>query len=82
MSPEIDELAKKIVSLDPEVQDHLLETVAKLNFQKGLHQLSEKYRKRLQREKRLNESAEEILEQLRQSREKIARKNYPIENCY
>ena len=34
----------KIADLAPKDQEHLLDTVAQLNFQRGLHKLSEKYK--------------------------------------
>jgi len=42
---EIDELAQKIVTLDPSKQEVLLEKVAELNFRRGLEALSQKYQK-------------------------------------
>jgi len=40
----IDDLASVITDLDPDDQQVLLDKVAHLNFQKGLHDLTEKYR--------------------------------------
>ncbi len=72
MSPNIDELAEHIAALDPASQTALLEKVTELNFQKGLAYLSQKYRERLAREGRLNQTVGEIMTQLEQVREEIA----------
>jgi len=43
----IDDLANVITELEPSEQQALLDKVAQLNFQKGLHDLADKYRARL-----------------------------------
>ena len=73
----IDELAREIIALDQSQQEVLLEKVAQLNFQKGLHQLAEKYRARLAREERLNIPDEEVWAELHRVREEIASNDYP-----
>lgn len=73
----IDELAREITALDPSQQQTLLEKVAQLNLQKGLLDLSEKYRARLAREHRLNISSEEVWAELHRIREEIAAHDYP-----
>lgn len=73
----IEELAKAIVTLSPLEQQALLEKVAQLNFQKGLHELSEKYRARLAREGQLDVPAGEIWAELHRLREEIAKRDYP-----
>lgn len=73
MSAQIAELAEKVANLAPKDQEHLLDTVAQLNFQQGLYKLSEKYKNRLKNENRISEKAEEIMAKLRESRERIAR---------
>ena len=76
MSTAIEELAEKIANLDANSQEHLLERVAVLNFQNGLTKLSQQYKARLKKEKRLNENTEEILQELRRVRDEIAAKDY------
>lgn len=73
----IDDLALVITALDTSEQQILLEKVAQLNFQKGLHDLSEKYRARLDGEGRLNVPAEQVWDELRRAREEIAERDYP-----
>ena len=73
----IDELARKITSLDPSEQQVLLERVAQMNFRKGLHDLAQKYRARLAREDRLNIPTEEVWAELHRVREEIAEHDYP-----
>lgn len=73
----IDQLAKVITELNPTEQQALLDKVAQLNYQKGLHDLAEKYRARLARGGKLNASPEQILEELNHTRQKIAEDDYP-----
>jgi hypothetical protein len=46
----IDDLANVITELDASEQQALLDKVAQLNFQKGLHDLAATYRARLARQ--------------------------------
>lgn len=73
----IDDLASVITDLDPSEQQALLDKVAQLNFQRGLHDLAEKYRARLAREGQLNSPAERIWIELRRIRDQIAEHDYP-----
>jgi len=73
----IDELAREITALDPSQQEALLDKVAQLNVQKGLHELAEKYRARLAREGRLNMPQERVWAELHRIREEIATHDYP-----
>jgi hypothetical protein len=73
----IDDLASVITNLDPSEQQTLLDKVAQLNFQKGLHDLAEKYRARLARADQLNATTEQIWIELHRIREEIARHDYP-----
>jgi hypothetical protein len=73
----IDDLAREITSLEPSAQEALIDRVAQLNFQKGLHDLAEKYRARLAREDSLNVPSEEIWAELHRIREEIAEHDYP-----
>jgi hypothetical protein len=72
MSTRIDELADTISHLDPMEQKALLEKIAVRNFKRGLIELSVEYRTRLEREKKSNQTAEEILIELEKTREKAA----------
>ena len=74
----IEDLAREITSLDPSEQQALIDKVAQLNFQKGLHNLAEKYRARLAREDALNVPAEKVLAELHRIREEIAEHDYPV----
>lgn len=73
----IDDLAREITSLDPSEQRALIDKVAQLNFQKGLHDLAEKYRSRLASEGRLSIPAEQVWAELNRIREEIAEHDYP-----
>lgn len=73
----IDDLAREITTLDASEQQALLEKVAQINFRKGLHELSEKYRARLARENRLNIPPDEVWAELHRIREEIATHDYP-----
>ena len=73
----IDDLANVITGLNPSEQQALLDKVAQLNFQKGLHNLADKYRARLGREGHLNSPTEQIWIELRRIREQIAEHDYP-----
>lgn len=74
---DIDDLARQITSLDPSEQQALIDKVAQLNFQKGLHALAAKYRSRLASEDRLNISADVLWAELQRIREEIATHDYP-----
>jgi len=73
----IDDLANVITDLDSSEQQALLDKVAQLNFQKGLHDLADKYRARLARESQLEESSEQVMIELHRIREQIAENDYP-----
>ena len=73
----IDDLANSITELNPAEQRALLDKVAQLNFQKGLHELAEKYRSRLARDNQLNSPPEQIWIELHRIREEIAQHDYP-----
>ncbi len=76
MSSRIDKLAEKIAILEPSEQKELLEKIAELNYQHGLEDLSQKYRKRLAKEGKLNQNANEVMIELEKIREKIASDEY------
>ena len=73
----IDDLANVITQLDPSEQQALLDKVAQLNFQKGLHDLAEKFRARLAREGQLEARSEKVWTELHRIREQIAEHDYP-----
>jgi len=73
----IDDLANVITELEPSEQQALLDKVAQLNFQKGLHDLADKYRARLARESQLEESSEQVMIELHRIREQIVENDYP-----
>jgi len=73
----IDDRANAITDLESSEQQALLDKVAKLNFQKGLHDLAEKYRARLARQNQLNSPPENVWIELHRIREEIAQHDYP-----
>lgn len=73
----VDELAKAITALPPEEQEALIDKLADLSFQKGLADLSDRYRARLAREGRLDIPADEVWEELRRIRNEVAARAYP-----
>ncbi len=73
----IEDLAREITALDPSQQEALLDKVAQLNLQNGMHKLAEKYRARLAREGRLNVTQEKVWAELHRIREEIAIHDYP-----
>jgi hypothetical protein len=73
----IDDLANVITDLDPSEQQTLLDKVAQLNFQKGLHDLADRCRVRLARESQLKVPSEQIWIELHRTREQIAEHDYP-----
>lgn len=77
MATSIDDLAREITSLDPSEQQALIDKVAQLNFQKGLHELAEKYRSRLASEGRLDVPLEQVWAELHLIRQEIAAHDYP-----
>ena len=76
MTPNLDELAQQIVALDRTAQEALLEKVAELNFQRGLEALARKYRERLARAGKLDQSTADIMAELEQVREALAAHDY------
>ena len=76
MAPNIKELAEQIATLELSEQEELLEEVADLNYQRGLTQLSQKYRERLSAASRMDQKAEEVMAELGRIREEIATREY------
>lgn len=77
MTARVEELAQQITLLNESELQALLERVEELNFRRELRALSDRYRKRLEGQGELNESAEEILRKLKPIREEIASREYP-----
>ena len=73
----VDELAKTITALPRSEQEALIDEVARLNFLKGLADLSDRYRARLARQERLDIPAEEVWEELRRIRDEVADRACP-----
>lgn len=73
----VDELAKTITALPRSEQEALIDKVARLNFLKGLSDLSDRYRARLARQARLDIPAEEVWEELRRIRDEVAERACP-----
>jgi hypothetical protein len=77
MTSTVENLAAKIAALEEHEQQTLWGRVVELNFHRGLYHLSEQYRERLQRQRELGRSVEEVLAELRLIREEIAAHDYP-----
>ena len=77
MASTIENIALQIVTLKEAEQRALWTCVADLLFRRGLRDLSEQYRERLRREGELESSFEEVMAQLRETREEIASRDYP-----
>jgi len=73
----VEELAQQIASLDESELQTLLERVEKLSFRQELRAMSDRYRKRLEKQGELNEGPEEILKKLKRIRKEIASREYP-----
>ncbi len=73
----IDDLASVITELEPADQRALLDKVAQLNFQKGLHDLAAKFRARLAREEQLDLAREQVWTELGRFRRQIVEHDYP-----
>jgi len=77
VTSKVEKLAEEIISLDEQEQNALWECVVEFNFRRGLHDLSEQYRKRLKEQGELDHSVDEILMDLKRIREEIAKHDYP-----
>lgn len=77
MNAKVEELAAKIAALDEVEEKALFERAAELSLRRELVRLSERYRKRLEQQRELDRTAEDILARLRQIREEIAAREYP-----
>lgn len=72
----VEKLAEETSSLNEQEQNALWEYVAKLNFRRGLYALSEQYRNRLKEQNELEHSIDDILFDLKRTREEIAKHDY------
>jgi len=77
MPSTVENLAAKIVALEEHDQQTLWVRVVELNFRRGLYDLSGRYRERLQRQRELDRSVEDVLTELSRIREEIATHDYP-----
>ena len=77
MATSVEELAQQIASLKESDLQALLARVEELNLRQEIRLMSERYRKRLKEQDKLNEGAEEILKKLKLIREEIASREYP-----
>ena len=77
MTERVEKLAQQIASLDESDLQALLERVGELSFRRGMNALSDRYRRRLREQRKLNEAAEKILMRLKQIRQEIASREYP-----
>lgn len=58
------------------MEDNLSDKIREQQFQQELQALSESYRSRLAKERKLDQSVEEVIAALKQIREKIAANNH------
>jgi hypothetical protein len=72
----IDEVAREIASWENDQQENLLQKLVDLNYRRGLKELSEKIRKRLKAQGKLNQSVDEIFAELKRIRETVAADDY------
>lgn len=72
----VDEIAYEIASWESIRQENLLRKLVDLNYQRGLKTLSEKIRKRLKAEGKLDQSVDEIFAEMARIREDVAANDY------
>jgi hypothetical protein len=72
----VDEVAQEIASWEIEQQENLFQKLVDLNYRRGLKALSEKIKKRLKAQGKLNQSIDEIFAELAQTRETVAADDY------
>jgi len=77
MTEPVEKLAQQIASLEESDLQALLERVEEISFRHGINALSDRYRKRLIAQGKLNDGAEKILMKLKQIRQEIASREYP-----
>ena len=77
MTEIVEQLAQELARLSLSEQRQVQRRAVQLRYQQGLAHLSNLLRARLAAEGKLNQSAEEIWEKLRNIRESIANELYP-----
>ncbi len=73
----IDELVEEIAALSPVEQERLFERLAALALRRGMQKLSDMYRERLRHEGKLDQSVEDIWQELRRIRDEVAARDNP-----
>lgn len=76
MTTKVARLASEILSMDEREQQALWQQVAAESYRRGLHELSNEYRQRLQDQGNLERSIEDLLAELSQKRDDAARSDY------
>ena len=73
----VDEVAQEIANWEAAQQENLLQKLVDLNYRRGLKELSEKIQNRLRAEDKLDQSVDEIFDELARVRETVAANDYP-----
>ena len=76
MTTKVARLASEIVSMDECEQEALWQQVAVESYRRGLRELSNAYRQRLQDQGNLDRSIEDLLAELSRKRDDTARNDY------
>ena len=77
MTTNAEELAQQIASPDESDLPALLARIEELSLRQEVRGMSDRYRKRLKEQGKLNEGSEEILKKLKLIREEIGSREYP-----
>jgi metal-dependent amidase/aminoacylase/carboxypeptidase family protein len=72
----VDKIAQEIASWESTRQENLLRKLVDLNYRRGLKKLSQKIRKRLKAEGKLDQSVDEIFSEMARIREDVAANDY------
>jgi hypothetical protein len=75
---EVLDFVRSLKSKALDAEEHLSEKDRKLQFQQELQALSQAYRARLAKEGKLEQTAEEVMAELKKTREEIAANEYRI----
>jgi hypothetical protein len=76
MTARVEELAQQIAALGESDLQALLARVEELSFRHGINALSDRYRKRLEGQRNLDERAETLLLKLKEIRQEISSREY------
>ncbi|NUO79630.1 hypothetical protein HUU05_06110 [candidate division KSB1 bacterium] len=76
LSSRVNEVAQEIAGWEISAQENLMQTLADLNYRRGLKELSEKIQRRLAAENKLAQSVDEIFADLARIREAVAADDY------